>query len=280
MRNRQFARERMLQFETDIEKMAGKLNGSADVAVILGSGLGGFADELAEPRSFLTSELSGYPVSTVAGHAGRIVFGKIGRVKVMAFQGRVHMYEGYSPEQVAVPVRLAFAKGARTLLVTNASGGVSRRFRAGDLMLIDDHINLQFRNPLRGPQAVNESRWPDMCHCYDPELKLLAERVAQEQKIELKRGTLAALLGPTYETPAEVQMLARLGADGVCMSTVPEVIAASALGMRVLGISCVTNAAAGGGEKLAHEDVILTANRAKEKFQELLRGVLIRIKPE
>ncbi len=219
----------------------------ADVAIILGSGLGAFADTLKRSKGVKTSDINGYPVSTVAGHAGRIVCGKIGKTRVMAFQGRVHMYEGYSPEQVAVPVRLAFQAGARTLIVTNASGGASKRFRAGDLMLIDDHINLQFRSPLRGPVAKDESRWPDMCNCYDSQLKTLAEAVALEQKIELKRGTLAALFGPTYETPAEVKMLAALGADGVCMSTVPEVIAAAALGMKVLGISCVTNAASGLG---------------------------------
>lgn len=272
---RQFARERITTLESDIASMAKQLPDTADVAIILGSGLGAFADQLTHPRDIKTSDIQGYPVSTVAGHAGRIVFGTIGKTRVMAFQGRVHMYEGYSPEQVAVPVRLAFAASARTLIVTNASGGASKRFRAGDLMLIDDHINLQFRNPLRGPVAPDESRWPDMCNCYDPELMLLAEQVALEQKIELKRGTLAAVLGPTYETPAEVKMLATLGADGVCMSTVPEVITAAALSMRVLGISCVTNAAAGqGGVKLSHEDVQQVANNAANKFTRLIRAII------
>lgn len=275
---RQFARDRVSVLDSDVSAMAAFLPDTADVAIILGSGLGAFADELKDGRGVKTSDIPGYPVSTVAGHAGRIVFGTIAMTRVMAFQGRIHMYEGYSPEQVAIPVRLAYAAGARTLIVTNASGGASRRFHAGSLMLIEDHINLQFRNPLRGPVAANESRWPDMCNCYDEGLKQLAERIALDHKIELKRGTLGAVLGPTYETPAEVKMLASLGADGVCMSTVPEVITAAALGMRVLGISCVTNAASGlGGEKLSHVDVQAVANEASAKFKKLLSGIIERI---
>jgi len=278
MSTRQFARERITVLESDISAMAAALPDTADVAIILGSGLGAYADELKNARGIKTSDVPGYPVSTVAGHAGRIVFGTVADTRVMAFQGRIHMYEGYSPEQVAIPVRLAYAAGVRTLIVTNASGGASRRFRAGSLMLIEDHINLQFRNPLRGPVAASESRWPDMCNCYDEGLKQLAEQIALERKIDLKRGTLGAVLGPTYETPAEVKMLATLGADGVCMSTVPEVITAAALGMRVLGISCVTNAASGlGGEKLSHEDVQAVANETSSKFKHLLTGIIERI---
>lgn len=278
MEFRQHARVSITSPETDITGLARYLPGAAEVAIILGSGLGAFADILSDAKGVKTSDIPGYPVSTVAGHAGRIVAGKIGSVRVLAFQGRVHMYEGYSPEQVAVPVRLAHAAGARKLIVTNASGGVSRRFRAGDLMLIEDHINLQFRNPLRGPVELDEARWPDMCNCYDSQLKMLAEQVALEQKIELKRGTLAALLGPTYETPAEVKMLATLGADGVCMSTVPEVVVAAALGIKVLGISCVTNAASGlGAEKLSHEDVQQVANDAARKFTNLITNIIGRI---
>ncbi len=278
---RQHARVRLTTQETDIAELAKHLPETADIAIILGSGLGAFADTLTDAKSIGTSEIPGYPVSTVAGHAGKIVAGKIGKANVLAFQGRIHMYEGYSPEQVAIPVRLAHAAGAKTMIVTNASGGVSKRFRAGDLMLIEDHINLQFRNPLRGPQAQDESRWPDMCHCYDPQLKELAERVALEQKIELKRGTLAALLGPTYETPAEVKMLSTLGADGVCMSTVPEVIAAAALGMKVLGISCVTNSASGiGSDKLSHVEVQRVANEASVRFRALLTVIVQKMKDE
>jgi len=264
---------------TIIEQMSKFVPGPADVAVILGSGLGAFAETLTHAKSVLTSAIPGYPHSTVAGHAGNVVCGKLGTTRVLAFQGRIHMYEGYSPSQVAIPVRLAHAAGAKTLIVTNACGGASKKFAAGDLMLIEDHINFQFRNPLRGSQLPNDSRWPDMCNCYDEELKRLAERVALELGISLKRGTLAALLGPTYETPAEVTALKTLGADGVCMSTVPEVIAAAALGLRVLGISCVTNAAAGGGNaKLNHEEVQEVAREAGERFQALLKGVVERIK--
>lgn len=264
------------QFE--IAAMTKSLLGNADVSIILGSGLGAFADSLSGARSVKTSDIPGYPVSTVAGHAGRIVCGKIDNVRVLAFQGRVHMYEGYSPVQVTVPVRLAHASGAHTLIVTNACGGISKKFDAGDLLLIDDHINMQFRNPLRGPLVAGDSRWPDMCNCYEEKLKALAEHTALELKIPLKRGTLAAVLGPTYETPAEVAMLRAYGADGVCMSTVPEVIAAAALGMKVLGISCVTNAAAGiAPSKLSHDDVQAVANEAASRFAQLIRTIITRL---
>ncbi|RPH96011.1 purine-nucleoside phosphorylase [candidate division KSB1 bacterium] len=263
----------------DLDQIASLIPGPADVALILGSGLGACADTFRDGRSVKTSDLPGYPVSTVAGHAGRIVVGLVGRTHVMAFQGRVHMYEGYSPDQVVIPVRLAHQIGVRTLIVTNASGAFNKRFHPGDLLLIEDHINLQFRNPLRGPKLSTDERWPDLGYAYDRDLCNLAETVALELKIPLKRGTLAALTGPTYETPAESKMLARLGADAGCMSTVPEVIAANALGMRVLGISCITNYASGIGDSpLDHNDVQLVAAKASEKFAKLLAEILIRIK--
>ncbi|MBU0692371.1 purine-nucleoside phosphorylase, partial [bacterium] len=250
----------------------------AEVALILGSGLGAFADSLEDAKSVKTADIPGYPVSTVPGHAGRIVVGNVGRTRVMAFQGRIHMYEGYSPEQVVVPVRLAAKAGAKILIVTNASGAFSKKFAPGDLLLIEDHINMQFRNPLRGPQYEDEPRWPDLGHCYDEELKLLAEETARAEGITLRRGTLGAVLGPNYETPAEAQMLNRLGADAGCMSTVPEVITAAANKMRVLGISCVTNSAAGISDiKLTHEDVQKVAAEASERFTRLLRGILERL---
>ncbi len=266
---------RSLNASVDLDALVSRLPYSADVALILGSGLGGFADMLDDSHSIQTSELPGYPVSTVAGHAGRIVFGRIGQTRVMAFQGRVHMYEGYPPAMVAVPVRLAFRLGAKTLIVTNASGAFTKRFAPGDLLLIEDHINLQFRNPLHGPVEPGDGRWPDLGHIYDAELAALAERIALREKISLKRGTLAGMLGPTYETPAEARMLARIGADAGCMSTVPEVIAAAALGMRVLGISCITNWAAGLSEQpLDHVDVQRVAAEVSEKFARLLRAIL------
>jgi purine-nucleoside phosphorylase len=259
----------------DINAIVEKLPGSADVALILGSGLGGFADTLDNAKSVATCDLPGYPVSTVPGHAGRIVVGKIGHTRVIAFQGRIHLYEGYAPEEVVLPVRVAAKAGAKTLIVTNASGAFSKKFKPGDLLLIDDHINLQFRNPLRGPTIGKEPRWPDLCDCYDKKLKELAEAVAREQGISLRRGTLGAVLGPNYETPAEAAMLNRLGADAGCMSTVPEVITAAACGMKVLGISCVTNSAAGISDvKLTHDDVQSVAADASEKFAQLISGVL------
>ncbi|MBI5058580.1 purine-nucleoside phosphorylase [candidate division KSB1 bacterium] len=254
--------------------MARRVPGPADVALILGSGLGKFADTLEDARAVSTRDLPGYPQSTVAGHAGRIIVGNVGATRVMAFQGRVHVYEGYAPEVVVTPVRLAHVLGIRTLIVTNAAGSFTPRFAPGDLLLIEDHINLQFRNPLLGlwDEGV---RCPDVCQFYDQELIELAERVALREQIPLKRGTLAALTGPTYETKAEARMLARLGADAGCMSTVPEVIMATALGMRVLGISCVTNfSAAIPGSVLDHEHVQRVAERASEKFQRLVGGVL------
>ncbi len=246
-----------------------------DVALILGSGLGAFADELKDAVSIPTTELNGYPKSTVPGHAGRIVAGKLGRTSVLCFQGRIHLYEGYSPQEVILPVHIAHHLGCHTLLVTNASGGIDPHFQPGDLMLIEDHINLQFRNPLRHNTLNAEQRFVDMSEPYDRSLKELALQTAMEQGIPLKRGVLCALLGPAYETPAEVQMMKRLGASAACMSTIPEVIAARALGLRVLGISCITNSAAGiSSEPLRHDDVQVVAAQVSERFRALLRGIL------
>jgi purine-nucleoside phosphorylase len=267
----------MTQARVDLNAIASRVPGTADVALILGSGLGAFADTFEDARAVSTSDLPGYPVSTVQGHAGRIVMGRVGKTRVMAFQGRVHLYEGYPPEMVVLPVRLAHSLGVKTLIVTNASGAMNKRFQPGDLLLIDDHINLQFRSPLRALWK-DGVRCPDVSFFYDQELCQLAETVAMEQKIALKRGTLAALTGPNYETPAETRMLAKLGADAGCMSTVPEVMTAVALGMRVLGISCVTNLAAGlSDNKLDHEDVQLVAAQVSERFANLLSGILIRL---
>lgn len=265
----------------DIQSIASRFSDTADVGLILGSGLGAFADCLENAKTVKTSDLPGYPVSTVPGHAGRIVTGKIGRMRIVAFQGRVHMYEGYAPQQVVIPVRLAHRLGARILVVTNASGAFNKKFHPGDLLLIDDHINLQFRNPLHGPKLPADSRWPDMGYAYDRDLCDLAESVALDLQIPLMRGTLGGLTGPTYETPAESKMMLRLGADAGCMSTVPEVIAACALGMRVLGISCITNYAAGIGDSaLDHDDVQRVAGEASGKFSRLLKAILERMKEE
>jgi purine-nucleoside phosphorylase len=259
----------------NLDIIAERFSFPVDVAIILGSGLGAFAETFDDKCAVSTSDLPGYPVSTVPGHAGKIVTGMVGKVRVLAFQGRIHQYEGYAPSEVVIPVRLAHKLGAKILIVTNASGAMTRRFAPGDLLLIDDHINLQFRNPMRGPLVAGDARWPDCGYAYDRELSALAERVALKQGISLKRGVLAGMLGPTYETPAETRMLAKLGADAGCMSTVPEVICAAALGLRVLGISCVTNWAAGINDApLDHEDVQKVAAEASERFSKLLRGVL------
>jgi purine-nucleoside phosphorylase len=249
------------------------------IAVILGSGLGEFADELQEPDVISTQEFPEYPVSTVPGHLGKWVFGKVDGVEVLAVQGRIHYYEGYSLHQVTLPVRLMHSFGICTLIVTNASGGIDPGLAPGDLMLIDDHINLMGTTPLVGWKPTDEtSRFVDMGEAYSPELKRLAEDTAMELGIPLQRGVLGVQMGPCYETPAEVRMLARLGCHAACMSTVPEVIVAKSLGMSVLGISCITNRAAGlSGRRLDHSEVTEMASRAAPAFKKLLTTLIVRI---
>ena len=202
-------------------------NGGSDapIAVILGSGLGGFVDALTDCRAIPYEDIDHFPVSTVEGHAGRLVFGRHGDIPVIGMQGRFHCYEGYTPDQVVLPVRVMRQLGVEIMVVTNSSGGIRADFSEGDLMLIEDHLNLMGRNPLTGPnEARFGTRFPDMSDAYDSELRGLAVEAAEELGIDLKRGVYAALLGPSYETPAEIRMLATLGADTVGMSTVPEVI--------------------------------------------------------
>lgn len=246
-----------------------------EVVLILGSGLGALGDAVEDAVAVPYADIPGFAGATVVGHAGRLVSGRLEGRRVLAFQGRYHAYEGHAARGLALPVRTAAALGARTLVVTCAAGGVNAERRAGDLMLLEDHLNLMGLNPLVGPALPGEERFPDMTRAYDPELLALAERVAEREGIAVSRGVYAALLGPSYETPAEVRMLARLGADAVGMSTVPEVIAARAGGLRVLGIALVTNAAAGvTGEPLHHDDVVAAGAAAAERFQRLVRGVL------
>jgi purine-nucleoside phosphorylase len=249
-----------------------------DVALILGSGLGALADELGDAVAIPFGEIPGFPAAAVAGHAGRLVIGGIEGVTCAALQGRFHLYEGHSAATVALPTRVMLGLGARTLVVTNAAGGINRSFRAGDLMLIDDHINLMGRNPLTGPVHDGDTRFPDMSRPYDPALQQLAEAVALEEGVRLVRGVYAAVAGPSYETPAEVRMLERLGADVVGMSTVPEVLVARARDVPVLGISLVSNPAAGlSPEPLTHEEVVAAGREAQGRFTRLLRGVLRRL---
>ena len=248
--------------------------------LVLGSGLGGLADEIEDPVRIPFDDIPGFPRRTqeLAGHAGALVAGRWEGVEVAAMQGRFHLYEGWEPGQVALPIRALAALGAGTMLATNAAGGLRPGMRPGDLMLMADHLNLMWRNPLIGAVVPGEQRFPDMSDPYDAEFRRVAEEVALELRIAVVQGVYAAVPGPSYETPAEIRMLARLGADAVGMSTVPEVLVARAIGVRVLGISCITNLAAGlGGGKLSHDEVMEVGARVRDRLAELVRGVLPRI---
>lgn len=248
-----------------------------EVAVVLGSGLGGFASRVASPATISYREIPGFPLPTVQGHAGELIAGRIGARRVLLQSGRFHMYEGHGADLSALPVRVFAELGVRTLVVTNAAGGIRRTFDAGTLMLISDHLNLTGRNALVGEALPGEDRFPDMSAAYDPGLRGLARAVAQEKSIPLAEGIYAGLLGPNYETPGEVRMLERLGADAVGMSTVIEVIAARARGMRCLGISTITNLAAGiAPHGLSHAEVMETANKVQQALGDLVEGVLAR----
>jgi purine-nucleoside phosphorylase len=219
--------------------------------------------------------IPGFPESTVAGHAGELVMGRLAGKEVLAQSGRFHIYEGHGADTVALPVRVFAALGIDSLLLTNAAGGIRRTFSSGVVMLIADHINLTFRNPLIGPVLEGEERFPDMSQPYDEELKKLAREVALERQVGLEEGVYAQLLGPSYETPAEIRMLERLGADAIGMSTVLEVIAARARGMRCLGFSVITNPAAGiSPHKLDHAEVLETADRVRLQVTSLVEGVI------
>ncbi len=253
-----------------------KTRRTPSIAVILGSGLGPFAQNLQEPEFIPYETIPYFPQSTVAGHAGRLVVGRLGDVTVAAMQGRFHLYEGYPAEQVVFPVRVLSALGIRKLIVTNAAGGVNPKFRPGDLMLITDHINLTGRNPLIGANDDRlGARFPDMSEAYSTELRERLLRAAASVQIEMRQGVYVAITGPSYETPAEVRMYALLGADACGMSTVPEVIAANHGGLTVCGISCITNMGAGiNGGKLDHAEVTETANQAMERFVRLLTAAV------
>ena len=252
---------------------------AARIAVILGSGLGAFADELQEAVRIPYEEIPGFPVSTAQGHAGRLVVGRVDNIPVVAMQGRVHFYEGYSLEEVTFPVRVFHLLGIKVLLLTNAAGGIDVGLSQGALMLISDHLNLMGVNPLRGPNDDRFGpRFLDMSEVYSRELQELATEGAKRLGIDLRRGVYAALPGPSYETPAEIHMFRGFGADAVGMSTVPEAIVARHMGMQVLGISCITNMAAGiGDQPINHEEVMATGLRAREMFAQLLRSVIVRV---
>ncbi|HKI00139.1 MAG TPA: purine-nucleoside phosphorylase [Candidatus Sulfotelmatobacter sp.] len=249
------------------------------IGLVLGSGLGGFADSLTGAARVPYAEIPSFPQSSAIGHAGRMVIGKAGGISVAAMQGRVHLYEGYSAQQVTFPIRVFARMGIRAVILTNAAGGINLTYSQGALVLIRDHINLQGANPLVGPNDDRFGvRFPDMTHAYAKEYRAIAQEEAARLKIPLHEGIYAGLLGPSYETPAEIEYLRRIGADLVGMSTVAEVIAARHMGIKVLAISCVTNMAAGIlDQPLSHADVMETGERVKTTFESLLRAVLPRV---
>jgi purine-nucleoside phosphorylase len=261
------------------DRVARGLGAEEPVAgIILGSGLGRLARRIADAESIPFREVPGFPPATVAGHAGSFIAGRLAGRPVLALAGRFHLYEGHDVRLAAFPVRVMHALGAPTLIVSNAAGGLRRTFRPGDLMLIDDQINLMFRNPLVGAVEPGDIRFPDMSEPYDRALRTTARAIAVRAGIAVQEGVYCGLLGPAYETPAEVRMLERIGADAVGMSTVPEVIVARAMGMRVLGISCITNLACGlTMTPPSHEEVLEVAAKAAVQLERIVAGLVERI---
>jgi purine-nucleoside phosphorylase len=253
-----------------------KLQTAPELGLILGSGLGMVADLVENPIVIPYKDIPHFPVSTVEGHAGELVIGQLEGKTVIVMKGRFHLYEGYGVQQVAFPVRVMRKLGVRQLIVTNASGGVNTDFRPGDLMLISDHLNFQFTNPLIGPNTDEFGvRFPDMSEAYSKRMRAIARQVAAEQKVALQEGVYLGLLGPSYETPAEIRMIRTLGGDAVGMSTVAETITARHAGIEVLGISCISNMAAGIlDQPLSHQEVIDTTERVKETFLKLILGIV------
>ncbi|HEY6157865.1 MAG TPA: purine-nucleoside phosphorylase [Gemmatimonadales bacterium] len=248
------------------------------VAIVLGSGLGAVADAVQSASRIPYSAIPGFPEPGAPGHKGELVIGTLEGVPLLVQSGRFHLYEGHAADVAALPTRVFARLGIETLIVTNAAGGIRHTFRPPTLMLIADHINLMFRNPLVGPVVEGDQRFPDMSDPYDSGLRASARAVAQVAGIPLEEGIYAALLGPSFETPAEIRMLERLGADAVGMSTVPEVIAARARGMRCLGFSSVTNVAAGlSAQKLSHVEVLEAGARVAGQLERLIRGVLTKL---
>ena len=241
------------------------------LAIILGSGLGGLAKKINDSVRVPFADIPGFPAVTVSGHEGAVIAGSLGGREIVALSGRFHMYEGHPAALAAFPVRVFHALGVRQLFVSNAAGGISPKLAVGDLMMISDHLNLTGTNPLLGAAQQGDTRFPDMTDAYDPGLRRVLRTTAESLDIPLREGVYAGLLGPSYETPSEVKMLRLLGADAVGMSTVPEVIVARALGMRVVGVSCITNAAAGvTGAALSHAEVLDTTARISGRFESLV----------
>lgn len=266
----------MDKIQETVEYIKARVSRQPEIGIILGSGLGVLASQAAEAEKINYSELPNFPVSTVEGHDGQLVFGELSGKNVVMMNGRFHFYEGYSLEEVVFPVRVMKLLGIQMLVVTNAAGGINHGFNPGDLMLITDHINLIGTNPLIGRNYDDLGpRFPDMSEAYDHKLLVAVEQAAQKKGLAYRKGVYAGLTGPSYETPSEIRYLRKIGADAVGMSTVPEVIAANHAGLKVLGISCITNMAAGVlPKKLNHKEVLETANKVRDQFITLIKGVL------
>ncbi len=266
------------EFSDTVSFLRERVPHAPQAILVVGSGLGGIVEEIGDAVRTPYADIPGFPRSTVVGHAGELVAGRWAGVNVVAMAGRFHLYEGWTPREVTYPIRTLAALGPGSLILTNAAGGVRPGMQPGDLMLIADHLNLMWKNPLIGAVEEGEERFPDMSDPYDAEFRRVAEEVALEQRIPVEQGVYAALLGPSYETPAEIRMLARLGADAVGMSTVPEVLVARARGIRVLGISCITNLAAGlGSTPLSHAEVVEVGARVRDRLAALVKGSLPRL---
>jgi len=264
------------EFRKAAAYIAARISGVPDTALVLGSGLGSLAGEVENPVIIPYGDIPGFAVSTAPGHAGRLVIGKLNGRQVLVMQGRLHCYEGHPLDRVVFPVRVFKMLGVKNLILTNAAGGVNMSYRPGDFMLISDHINLSGRNPLVGANCDELGpRFPDMSRAWDPALRAGARKVASGLGLELREGVYAWLLGPSYETPAEIRMVRIIGGDAVGMSTVPEAIAAAHCGLRTLGISCITNMAAGILDKpISGEEVIEISEKRRPEFSALIRGIV------
>lgn len=264
------------RIQESAEYIKSKINNTPEIGLILGSGLGVLGDEIENPVIIKYDEIPNFPVSTVEGHSGQLVIGNLEGKFVIAMQGRFHFYEGYSMETVTFPVRVMKELGVKTVIVTNAAGGANKDFKPGDLMIIKDHVNLSGNNPLIGPNDNRLGvRFPDMSTAYTPKYRELAKECAKELGIEVQEGVYTFFSGPTYETPAEIRFAQTIGSDAVGMSTVPEVIVARHSGLDVVGISCITNMAAGIlDQPLNHEEVIETTQKVKSEFLSLVKSIV------
>jgi len=267
-----------LEAATTARRLTGLTKLRPAVAVVLGSGFGHAIQRLLVEAEVPFAKLPGFPKPGISGHSGRVVFGWFGNVPVCVLSGRAHFYEGHSMEAVTFPIRVLAELGVRDVLLTNAAGGINRRFRAGDFMCLTDHINFIGTNPLRGAPAPGRDRFVDLTRTYDERLTKLVRQAAKRVRVKLYTGVYLAVSGPSYETPAEIRAFARLGADAVGMSTVPEAIVARHMGIEVLGVSCISNMAAGMlPQPLSEEEVIETTSRVRESFIGLLEGVIERL---